>query len=201
MGEFGECFRRNARFSAKKPVPDLGDSNTSMNDVKKFYDFWYSFSSWRDPLAMAQANDEDLQDLEEAECREEKRWMMRENQRVAKHYKKAEQERIADLVSMAEKFDPRVRAEKEAKKAARAAELARKEEERMAVVRAKQEKERLQREAEEAAAAVEAEKRRQEKAIKEAAKAEVKKLRQRLRAMHPQMSRFVMLDQLNEVCT
>merc|ERR1712151_352341 len=52
----------------------------------------------------------------------------------------------------------------------------------------------------EAAAAAEAEKRKQEKEIKEKAKAEVKKLRQRLRALHPQMSRFVMLDQLNEVC-
>jgi len=197
---FGECFRRNARFSSKKPVPDLGDQDTSMADMKKFYDFWYSFSSWRDPLAMAQANDEELQDLEEAECREEKRWMMRENARVAKHYKRAEQERIADLVSMAEKFDPRVRAEKDAKKAARAAEAARKEEEKMAVVRAKQEKERVQREAEEAAAAAEAEKRKQEKAVREAAKAEVKKMRQRLRALHPQMKRFVIFDQLNEVC-
>mmetsp|Transcript_71688 Transcript_71688/g.202370 ORF Transcript_71688/g.202370 Transcript_71688/m.202370 type:complete len:803 (-) Transcript_71688:147-2555(-) len=197
---FADVFERNARFSVKKPVPVLGDADTPLAQVKRFYDFWFSFQSWRDPLAIAQADGEDLQDLEEAECREEKRWMQRENGRVAKKYKRAESERIAELVRRAEGNDPRILAEKEAKKAARNAEKAREEEARRAVQLAREEAERVRREAEEAVQRAEAERRRQEKAAKDAAKAEVKKRRQRLRAMHDPVKEFVSLEQVNEVC-
>ena len=29
-------------------VPSLGDETTSYEQTKRFYDFWYSFKSWRE---------------------------------------------------------------------------------------------------------------------------------------------------------
>jgi len=197
---FGGAFQRNARFAQKKPVPEIGNGETDMKDVKRFYDYWYSFQSWRDPLAMAQANDEELADLEDAECREEKRWMMRENARIGRKYKQAEQERVRRLVEKAESFDPRILAEKEQKRAAREADLQAKHEERTALQRAKEAEELRLREIEETKLAAEAANRQAERAIKDAEKAEVKKLRQRLRSFHPSVKETVELSQLNEIC-
>lgn len=50
-----------------QPVPDVGDDETAYAAVDKFYDFWFSFKSWREfPHA-------DEEDVEQAESREEKR--------------------------------------------------------------------------------------------------------------------------------
>jgi hypothetical protein len=44
--------------------------------VRRFYDYWDRFESWRDfSLKAAEYN------LEEAESREEKRWMTKENEK------------------------------------------------------------------------------------------------------------------------
>jgi len=197
---FGEVFRRNARFSVKRPVPELGSLEDEPRAWKRFYDFWYGFQSWRDPVMLAQKAGEEICDLEEAECREERRWMMRENQRVARQYKQQERDRISKLVSLAESFDPRIQAEKEAKRLAREAEAARREEERTAAKRAKEEAERQRREAEEALRLAEEEKRKEEKKKRDAVKERVKKCRQRLRSFHPAVKDHVVLEQLNEVC-
>mmetsp|Transcript_37680 Transcript_37680/g.87123 ORF Transcript_37680/g.87123 Transcript_37680/m.87123 type:complete len:774 (-) Transcript_37680:166-2487(-) len=197
---FGEAFRRNARFSVKRPVPDLGSMEDEPRAWKRFYDFWYGFQSWRDPVMLAQKAGEDICDLDEAECREEKRWMVRENQRVAKQYKQQERDRISKLVSLAESFDPRILAEKEAKRVAREKEMKRREEERTAAARAKEEAEKQKREAEEAAKLAEEQKRKEEKAKREAIKERVKKCRQRLRSFHPAVKDHVVMEQLNEVC-
>merc|ERR1712066_988970 len=121
-------FKRNSRWSARSRVPDLGDENTDIEKVKEFYDFWYDFESWRDPLAIAEKEEIELHNLEEAECREEKRWMERENAKVAKKIAQGERDRISDLVKAAEKSDPRmiaykeqVRRQKEEEKARKAA--------------------------------------------------------------------------------
>lgn len=45
--EFGEVFAREARFSKKQPVPQLGQYEDSKQEVEGFYDFWYNFDSWR----------------------------------------------------------------------------------------------------------------------------------------------------------
>ena len=37
---FGEAFRRNARFSVKRPVPELGAKEDEPKVWKRFYDFW-----------------------------------------------------------------------------------------------------------------------------------------------------------------
>ena len=99
---FGAVFERNARWSIRKPVPSLGDSNTPIKKVKKFYDFWYGFESWRD------FSQHDEYDLNDAECREEKRWMERQNLRIRKKYLSEEAQRVFSLVETAEKNDPRM---------------------------------------------------------------------------------------------
>ena len=64
---FGPAFKRNSRWSVTQPVPDVGDEETAYAAVDKFYDFWFSFKSWREfPHA-------DEEDVEQAESREEKR--------------------------------------------------------------------------------------------------------------------------------
>ena len=67
MQVFGPAFRRNSRWSVQTPVPEVGDEGTPYADVDKFYDFWFGFKSWRE------FPHPDEEDLEQAECREEKR--------------------------------------------------------------------------------------------------------------------------------
>lgn len=50
-----------------QPVPDVGAEDTPYNVVDKFYDFWFSFKSWRE------FPHDDEEDIEQAESREEKR--------------------------------------------------------------------------------------------------------------------------------
>merc|ERR1719463_718915 len=111
---FAPVFERNARFSEHRPVPLLGNADTSLEEVRRFYKFWGTFETWRDPLADAQQCGEELCDLAEAENREERRWMEQENNRIAKRYRKAELERIGKLVELAKANDPRLLAEAEA---------------------------------------------------------------------------------------
>lgn len=114
---YGEAFNRYARWSEKKPVPSLGADEDDITLVDAFYEFWFEFKSWRD------FSFDDEHDPEEAEDREEKRWMQRENERERKRYKKEETKKIRKLVDMAMERDPRIErqrqleiAEKKAKK-------------------------------------------------------------------------------------
>jgi len=50
----------------------------------RFYQFWFTFKSWRDFTFKGKHR------LDEAENRDEKRWMMRENKTKANKAKKAE---------------------------------------------------------------------------------------------------------------
>ena len=114
---FSPVFKRNGRFSIKKPVPDLGDMETSLPQVKKFYSFWVGFESWRDFTGVGAEHKPD-----DAGSREEKRWMEKENAKIAKKKKAEEMERIINLVMLAQKLDPRLVAEKNEKKNAKEAE-------------------------------------------------------------------------------
>jgi len=201
---FQPVFKRNARWSARPRVPDLGDQSTDIDKVKAFYDFWYNFESWRDPLAIAEKEEIELHNLEEAECREEKRWMERENAKVAKKIAQGERDRIADLVKIADKHDPRMiayrqqlRQQKEEEKARKAAAANAEREKKEAAARAEAE-------AREAARRAEEEKRQEEKKMRDELKNALKVARQRLRSLHRNaeaaVRHAVHVDQLQQVC-
>ncbi|CAK0864613.1 unnamed protein product [Prorocentrum cordatum] len=48
---FGPVFKRNARWSEHKPVPDLGGPETPHTEVVAFYDWWREFESFQTSLA------------------------------------------------------------------------------------------------------------------------------------------------------
>lgn len=73
---FGSAFKRQGKWSERKPVPDLGDEKTAWAKVQKFYDFWYRFKSWR------VFPHPDEEDEEAAGSREERRWIQKHNQRL-----------------------------------------------------------------------------------------------------------------------
>ncbi|KAJ3668986.1 hypothetical protein LUZ60_010936 [Juncus effusus] len=104
---FGPVFARNGRWSVYQPVPNLGDENMDLKSVDKFYDFWYGFKSWREFPSS------DEYDLEEAESREHKRWMERQNLKLQEKARKLEYVRIRNLVDNAFKRDPRIIKRKE----------------------------------------------------------------------------------------
>lgn len=94
-------------------MPVLGDDKTPIEKVERFYACWYSFKSWR---TFAQV---DEYELEEAECREERRWMERQNKKLRDRARREEKQRINRLVEVAESLDPRIakyKAEQEAQK-------------------------------------------------------------------------------------
>ncbi|KAJ6934429.1 dnaJ [Populus alba x Populus x berolinensis] len=159
---FGPAFMRNGRWSVNQTVPSLGDEKTSLKEVDSFYNFWYSFKSWREfPHA-------DEFDLEEAESRDHKRWMERQNAKLSEKARKEDYARIRTLVDSAYKRDPRI--------------LRRKEEEKAEKQRKKESKflaKRLQEE--EAARAAEEEKRQKEEEEKRVAEAALqqKKLKEK----------------------
>ncbi|GIL94969.1 hypothetical protein Vretimale_1073 [Volvox reticuliferus] len=172
---FGSAFRRNARWSSVEPVPDVGDENTTWEEVSKFYDFWYTFKSWRE------FPHPDEEDVEAAESREHRRWIERNNAKLREKGKKEEGRRLRDFVDAAYKYDPRVLRKKEEDRLEKQRKKAEKEEAR----RKAQEEEEARKAAEEEArrAAEKEAKRAAEEArkLREAAKAQLKQLRKRLR--------------------
>lgn len=107
---FGPAFLRNARWSVNQPAPSLGDDKTVMEEVDGFYNFWYTFKSWREfPHA-------DEFELDQAESRDHKRWMERQNSKLREKAKKEEYTRVRALVDSAYKRDPRIIRRKEEEK-------------------------------------------------------------------------------------
>lgn len=114
---FDPVFKRNGRFAVKKPIPNLGDENTPIEEVLKFYEYWVNFESWRDFSGKDSEYNPD-----DATSREEKRWMQKENEKIGKKLKKKEMDRIIDFVTLAQRKDPRIIADKEARRQAKEAE-------------------------------------------------------------------------------
>ena len=71
---FAPVFERNAKWSVK-PAPMLPKQDAPLEEVRKFYQFWVGFESWRclDKKIIEEQGDDAFQSLAEAECREEKR--------------------------------------------------------------------------------------------------------------------------------
>jgi DnaJ family protein C protein 2 len=92
---FVPIFERNMLFSKKKPGPDIGDKDSNLDEVNKFYRFWQNFETWRDFSQYYEY------DVREASDRYEKRWMEKENKKIIKDYVKAERSRLIKLVDRA----------------------------------------------------------------------------------------------------
>ena len=56
---YDKVFKRNARFAAKKPVPEIGTVDTPIEEVNRFYTYWTNFESWRDFTGVGTDNDPD----------------------------------------------------------------------------------------------------------------------------------------------
>eukprot|EP01024_Parvocaulis_polyphysoides_P048263 TRINITY_DN458_c0_g1_i1.p1 TRINITY_DN458_c0_g1~~TRINITY_DN458_c0_g1_i1.p1 ORF type:complete len:669 (-),score=172.32 TRINITY_DN458_c0_g1_i1:221-2197(-) len=173
---FGAAFKRQSRWSTVTPVPELGKDDTPYEQVIKFYDFWYKFKSWRE------FPHPDEEDVEQAECREHKRYIERFNSKLRQQGKKEESKRLREFVDNAYKQDPRIlrrkqelKEEKERKK--REKQEAAKKIQEDAARKIAEEEARLKaaEEAEKAAAA-------QAKVEREAEKRLIRKQRQKLRA-------------------
>jgi len=140
------------------------------------YDKWFNFESWRDFTLDL----EDPFDLEEASCREERRWMDRQNKKQAESLKKGEARRINDMIERCHKWDPRIVLYKEqlknAKKAGKQAKYAERAAAEEAAKKKAAEEAEMQRKQDEEAAV----RKKLEKEQKEEAK---KKLRQARKAL------------------
>lgn len=91
----------------------MGDEETDWEMVSRFYDFWYGFKSWRE------FPHPDEEDPSQAEGREHRRWIERQNQKLREKAKKEEGKRIREFVDSAYRIDPRVNQHREAEKHAR----------------------------------------------------------------------------------
>ncbi|CAL1353028.1 unnamed protein product [Linum trigynum] len=174
---FGPAFVRNGRWSVTQPVPPLGDDNSPIKEVDSFYDFWYGFKSWREF-----PNDDEF-DVEQAESRDHKRWMERQNAKLSEKARKEEYVRVRALVDNAYRRDPRIARRKEEEKAEKqrkkeAKYLAKKLQDEEAARAAEEEKRRKEEEGKRAAEAAS-----QQKKIKEKEKKLLRKERTRLRTL------------------
>jgi len=98
----GPVFERHARFSSVKPVPLLGEINSSRAEVEKFYAFWNNWSSWREFSYM------DVEDKSKAENRYERREIERINKTGREKMRKEYMKSIFNLVDLSYKKDPRI---------------------------------------------------------------------------------------------
>jgi DnaJ family protein C protein 2 len=99
---FGPAFQRNSVWSVKKNIPNVGNMDTPIKEVNRFYDWWDAFESWRDFTVFDEYN------LEDAESRYERRYMERENKKIKGEHLKKERQRIKKLVEMGRQSDPRI---------------------------------------------------------------------------------------------
>jgi DnaJ family protein C protein 2 len=110
---YGPVFERNMRFSKNTTHLTLGGPDTPREAVEDFYRFWSNFESTRrfDYLD---------EDEVEGENREAKRYQEKKNKAARLKRKSEDNARIRQLFEQAYKLDPRIKAHKEADKAAKA---------------------------------------------------------------------------------
>ncbi|RVD92019.1 ribosome-associated chaperone zuotin [Tubulinosema ratisbonensis] len=102
---FGECFKRNAKFSVKQPVPSLGNKDSSREEISEFYIFWENFSSWRIFNFLFETD----VTMTSYERRDEEKKIKNQLHKL----KVADNLRIIKLVQIALKRDPRINVTKE----------------------------------------------------------------------------------------
>ncbi|KAF9036309.1 hypothetical protein BJ165DRAFT_1533150 [Panaeolus papilionaceus] len=111
----GPVFEMYSRFSKVQPVPGLGNSNATKEEVEGFYDFWYNFDSWRSFEWM------DKEVNEGSDSRDDKRYTEKKNKTERARRKKEDIAKVRGLVDLALSLDPRIKRIKEEEKAAREA--------------------------------------------------------------------------------
>lgn len=103
------------------PIFILGDDKATRDHVENFYNFWYSFESWREYSYL------DEEDKDKGQDRDERRWIEKQNRSIRVKRKKEEMTRIRALVDLAYNNDPRIvrikNEEKEKKQAAKRARM------------------------------------------------------------------------------
>lgn len=114
---WGPVFASEARFSKKQPVLLLENDQSTKHEVERFYDFWYSFDSWR----TFEYLDEEVPD--DTDNRDNKRHVERKNKAQRQKKKTEDIARLRKLVDDALALDPRIKQfkqqEREAKEAKR----------------------------------------------------------------------------------
>eukprot|EP01012_Entosiphon_sulcatum_P008265 TRINITY_DN1442_c0_g1_i1.p1 TRINITY_DN1442_c0_g1~~TRINITY_DN1442_c0_g1_i1.p1 ORF type:complete len:594 (-),score=201.55 TRINITY_DN1442_c0_g1_i1:77-1858(-) len=166
---FGPVFEANARWSTASAVPMLGDDSTSYAEVDSFYDFWFNFKSWRDF--------EVEHDVEQAESRDERRWMEKENERERNKLRRLENQRILNLVERAYRIDPRLKRRKEEEEQEKAREKERRQQEKL--------------EAERRAKEAQVEEKRQKEQAERERKEEERRLKQELEQRQNRIKRIL----------
>ena len=96
-------FESEARFSKKKPVPKLGNMESSKKEVEDFYSFWHRFDSWR----TFEFLDEEAPD--DSSNRDHKRYIEKKNKAARDKKKTADNARLVKLVERAMSEDPRIK--------------------------------------------------------------------------------------------
>lgn len=203
---FVPIFEKNARWSNKKTVPRLGDMNSLFEDVDAFYSFWYAFDSWREFSYL------DEEEKEKAECRDERKWIEKQNRAARAQRKKEEMNRIRTLVDTAYNCDPRIKKFKEEEKARKEAEKKAKADAKKKEIEAKEKQKQAELEAARLAKEKEEEEARQQaiqaKKEKETQKKAIKKERQKLRVFCKNWNYFFneeaecvkMMEEVEKLC-
>ncbi|KAL4918709.1 DnaJ domain-containing protein [Aspergillus aurantiobrunneus] len=162
-------FESEGRFSKIQPVPQLGNDDSTFEEVDTFYNFWYNFDSWR----TFEYLDEDVPD--DNENRDQKRHVEKKNANARRKRKTEDTARLRHLVDDCAALDERIkkfrkaaRADKDKKRLEKEAEAKRLAEEKE---KARLDEEQRKKDAEEAAKAD----REKAKKAKEAAKNAAKK--------------------------
>ena len=84
----------------------MGDQNSADEYVKKFYNSWRRFKSWKSFLH--ECNQAKIYDLKNAENNKEKKWMKKENDALEAPLKREEAIIVSELVENAYIRDPRI---------------------------------------------------------------------------------------------
>ncbi|KAM7537310.1 hypothetical protein Aperf_G00000076838 [Anoplocephala perfoliata] len=179
FGAFQKFFMEKSRWSKHQPTPFLGHSQTPIEHVLRFYDFWETYETTKDFSFL------DEEDLEKADDRDHRRYLDRLNRADRQRRRNEELKKVHQILDLARSLDPRIIA---ADKAARDAKEARKRERLEAIQRRKEEEAfriRAEAAAAEAARAADAQRQRLEaeaqKKEREQAKAQARKEKRRLK--------------------
>ncbi|KAL1888931.1 Zuotin [Ceratocystis pirilliformis] len=100
---WSDVFKAEGRFSKIVPVPVFGNENSTKDEVDEFYNFFYSFDSWR----TFEYLDEDVPD--DNENRDQKRHTERKNANARKKRKVEDNARLRKLLDDCSAGDERIK--------------------------------------------------------------------------------------------